>query len=124
MLTIDIAATAIYNKSSSLSSPQVEVKMPKKAQRKRGWSGNRINGVPVEIHFANFKLEGPPFGRFKSQVASKGPSTSVGDDDEFANITVKGLRDFARQNRVSFTRSDNRASMIVKVRAWKKQHSS
>jgi len=46
------------------------------------------------------------------------------EDDNLVNITVKGLRDFARENGVSFSRTDNRAKMIDNVRAWKKAHNS
>jgi len=46
------------------------------------------------------------------------------EDGDLVDITVKGLRNFARENGVSFSRSDNRAKMIDKVRSWKKAHTS
>jgi hypothetical protein len=48
-------------------------------------------------------------------------SESEHDNNDAAKITVEGLRELARQNRVSFSRTDNRAKMIAKVGTWKKQ---
>jgi len=65
-----------------------------------------------------------PDSEDETAVESEDQTVEESEDGKLVGITVKGLRDFARENGVSFSRPDNRAKMIYKVRAWKKAHTS